>query len=133
MELAKRCEAPYEQALSQLALAELAVARNDTQEASRLLREARGIFEQLGAKRSLKRAEQTETLIRHRSTDHPAGLSNREVEVLELVAEGMTNAEAGEALFISRRTIAQHLRSVYNKLGVNNRAAAVSRWAELKS
>jgi DNA-binding CsgD family transcriptional regulator len=63
--------------------------------------------------------------------NHPAGLSDREVEVLELAAKGMTNAAIGDALYISPRTAAQHLRSVYNKLGVNSRAAAVARWAEL--
>ena len=47
--------------------------------------------------------------------------SDREVEVLEQAATGKTNAEIGEALYISPRTVAQHLRSVYNKLGVNSR------------
>ena len=133
LDLAKRCEAPYEQALTLLALAELAAARDDAQNASRLLREARAICERLGAQRSLQRAVQIEAGLRRSSTEHPAGLSSREVEVLEQAATGMTNAEIGEALYISRRTVAQHLRSVYNKLGVNSRAAAVARWAELNN
>ena len=54
-----------------------------------------------------------------------AGLTPRELEVLRAVAEGLTDAEAGERLYIATRTVSQHLRSVYNKLGVNNRAAAV--------
>ncbi len=131
LDLAERCEAPYEQALAILALAELAATRDDTHEAIHLLREARSICEPLGAQRSLERADQIEAGLRRRSTAHPAGLSDREVEVLEQAATGMTNAEIGEALYISPRTVAQHLRSVYNKLGVNSRAAAVARWAEL--
>ncbi|MFW6075569.1 MAG: response regulator transcription factor, partial [Chloroflexota bacterium] len=54
-----------------------------------------------------------------------AGLTPREIEVLQAIADGLTDAEAGEQLFISTRTVSQHLRSIYNKLGVNNRAAAV--------
>ena len=56
--------------------------------------------------------------------DHPTGLSVREREVLRLVAEGMTDAEVADRLSISPRTVGQHLRSVYNKLGVPSRAAA---------
>ncbi|CAN5539851.1 hypothetical protein BH23CHL2_BH23CHL2_09100 [soil metagenome] len=52
------------------------------------------------------------------------GLTPREIEVLQLVARGMTNDEVSERLFISPRTVGQHLRSIYNKLDVNNRTAA---------
>ena len=54
----------------------------------------------------------------------PAGLSAREVEVLRLVAQGLTNAQVAEQLFLARRTINTHLTSIYTKLGVNTRAAA---------
>jgi class 3 adenylate cyclase len=54
----------------------------------------------------------------------PGGLSAREIEVLRLVAEGLTDAQVAERLFLSRRTVNQHLRSIYNKLGVSTRAAA---------
>lgn len=53
--------------------------------------------------------------------------------MLEQAATGLTNAAIGDALYISPRTVAQHLRSVYNKLGVNSRAAAVARWANLQN
>jgi predicted ATPase/DNA-binding CsgD family transcriptional regulator len=55
---------------------------------------------------------------------HPAGLSAREVEVLGLVAAGMTDAEVAGRLFLSRRTVNAHLRRIYRKLGVNSRSAA---------
>jgi DNA-binding CsgD family transcriptional regulator len=54
----------------------------------------------------------------------PAGLTAREVDVLRLVAVGMSDAEAAERLFLSVRTVNAHLRSIYRKLGVSSRAAA---------
>ena len=55
---------------------------------------------------------------------YPAGLTQREVEVLRLVAEGLTDAQVAEQLFISLRTVNAHLRSIYAKLGVGSRSAA---------
>lgn len=55
---------------------------------------------------------------------YPAGLTTREVEILALVAQGLTDAEVAERLVLSPRTVNAHLTSVYNKLGVNSRAAA---------
>ncbi len=46
--------------------------------------------------------------------------------MLRLVAEGLTDAEIAERLFISRRTVTSHMTSIFNKLGVNARAAAVA-------
>jgi predicted ATPase/DNA-binding CsgD family transcriptional regulator len=54
-----------------------------------------------------------------------ANLSTREVEVLGLVAEGLTDSQVAERLYLSPRTVGQHLRSIYQKLGVPSRAAAV--------
>ena len=59
-----------------------------------------------------------------RSPAYPAGLTAREVEVLRLVAAGLTDAQVAEQLVISLRTVTTHLTSIYNKLGVNSRAAA---------
>jgi DNA-binding NarL/FixJ family response regulator len=53
-------------------------------------------------------------------------LSQRELEVLTLVARGTTNKEAAKKLFISEATVKTHLIHVYAKLGVNDRAAAVA-------
>ena len=52
-------------------------------------------------------------------------LSQRELEVLELVAVGATNREAAARLFISEATVKSHLMNIYAKLGVSDRAAAV--------
>ncbi|WP_323808377.1 response regulator transcription factor [Prauserella endophytica] len=53
-------------------------------------------------------------------------LSQREIEVLELVARGCTNKEAAKRLFISEATVKTHLLHLYAKLGVKDRAAAVA-------
>ena len=55
-----------------------------------------------------------------------APLSQRELEVLELIARGSTNREAAKRLYISETTVKTHLLHVYAKLGVNDRAAAVA-------
>lgn len=52
------------------------------------------------------------------------GLTSREVEVLGLVATGMTNAQVAQRLFLSPRTVQRHLNSVFHKLGVSSRTAA---------
>ncbi len=55
---------------------------------------------------------------------YPAGLSAREVEVLRLIADGLTNTQIAEQLVISPLTVNTHVRSIYNKLGVSSRSAA---------
>jgi DNA-binding NarL/FixJ family response regulator len=58
------------------------------------------------------------------ASEYPAGLTAREAEVLRLVAEGMTNAQVAERLYLSPRTVHRHLNSIYRKIGTNSRAAA---------
>jgi DNA-binding NarL/FixJ family response regulator len=58
------------------------------------------------------------------TSEPPAGLTSREVEVLGLVATGITNAQVAERLFLSPRTVQRHLNSVYHKIGVSSRTAA---------
>jgi HD-GYP domain-containing protein (c-di-GMP phosphodiesterase class II) len=54
----------------------------------------------------------------------PSGLSDREVEVLRLVAKGLSNQEVAQTLVISRRTAEHHVQHVYAKIGTSTRAAA---------
>ena len=55
---------------------------------------------------------------------YPAGLSAREAEVLKLVAQGLTNAQVGQELFISPNTVNRHLTSIYRKTGTTSRVSA---------
>jgi DNA-binding NarL/FixJ family response regulator len=55
---------------------------------------------------------------------YPASLSGREVEVLRLIAEGLTNAQIAGQLVISPLTVNAHVRSIYSKLEVSSRSGA---------
>src|SRR5258708_5434808 len=59
-----------------------------------------------------------------RHSSYPAGLTAREMEVLRLVAQGLSDTQVAEQLVISPRTVNWHLTSIYSKLGVSSRAAA---------
>jgi predicted ATPase/DNA-binding CsgD family transcriptional regulator len=63
-------------------------------------------------------------LERPRPPEHPAGLTLREVEVLRLIAAGLTDAQVADRLVLSVRTVHSHVRSIYRKLGVSSRTAA---------
>ena len=83
------------------------------------LEAARELFERLGAAPDLAR-----DLVRGQARRH--GLSERELEVLRLVASGKSNREIASTLVISEHTVARHLQNIYAKLRVSSRAAATA-------
>jgi DNA-binding NarL/FixJ family response regulator len=56
----------------------------------------------------------------------PAGLTEREVEVLRLIAAGRTNKEIAGELFLSEKTVSRHLSNIFTKVGVSSRSAATA-------
>ena len=56
--------------------------------------------------------------------DYPAGLTEREVEVLRLIAKGQANKQVAAQLGISRKTVGHHIEHIYAKAGVTTRAGA---------
>jgi DNA-binding NarL/FixJ family response regulator len=63
--------------------------------------------------------------------ENPAGLTDRQVEVLRLVGAGLTNAEIADRLVLSVRTVDSHVAAVLGKLGATSRRDAAARAADL--
>jgi DNA-binding NarL/FixJ family response regulator len=76
-------------------------------------------------------AELVTRLVRPQSRTEPGtNLSDREQQVLRLVADGLTDREVGEALGISPRTVGRHVGNILDKLGVRNRAEAARHYRD---
>ena len=59
-----------------------------------------------------------------RRRDNPAGLTDREVDVLGLTVHGLSNKQIAEVLFVSPKTVGHHIQHIYNKIGVSTRVGA---------
>jgi ATP/maltotriose-dependent transcriptional regulator MalT len=113
--------APYDQAL--------ALMHGDDDAAMQALR----IFEDLGADAAaakvrrvlLDRGVKVSRGSARATRKHAAGLTARQAEVLDLLAEGLSNVEIADRLFVSHRTVENHVAAVLMKLDVSNREAAV--------
>jgi DNA-binding NarL/FixJ family response regulator len=114
-------EAPYEAARVRLAMGVACRQVGDEDSATLELQAAADAFRSLGAESDLARTEQLLAPAR------PDGLlSGRELEVLSVLATGMTNREIAVTLMISEKTVARHLANIFVKLGVSSRAAATA-------
>ena len=96
--------------------------------ATRLAAEARTLAERIGHHRALR--DLGADPAPQPARELPDELTEREVEVLQLVAEGLANREIGERLFISANTAANHVRSILTKTGAANRTQAAIYAAE---
>ena len=73
---------------------------------------------------ALGAADRLGAVVEQRKPAH--GLTQRELEVLNLVAQGMSNADIARALFITTKTVKYHLTTIFGKLGVHNRTEAAA-------
>jgi DNA-binding CsgD family transcriptional regulator/tetratricopeptide (TPR) repeat protein len=124
--LADACAVPFERALTLLELAELSVADGRADVARALADEIHSVCLPLRAEPTLRRVDELLATLAGAVGRNvaPAGLTARELDVLRLVAQGLTDAEVAERLFVARRTVNTHLTSIYTKLNVSSRAAA---------
>jgi DNA-binding CsgD family transcriptional regulator len=102
-----------------------------------LIRQAIATFEQMRARPALRQAIQRLRALgvrdlpamprgpRATTLAHPAGLTQRETEILELLAMDLRNADIASRLFLTPKTVSHHLSAIYAKLGVSNRADAI--------
>jgi len=121
----RELEMPYEEAQTSLLLAAVCEKRGDRDGRRLEIDAARRIFTQLRAEPGLARiAEQSA-----RDSQSPIGrLSEREAQVLRLLAAGKTNRAIADQLFISDKTVARHVSNIFDKLGVSSRTGATA-WA----
>ena len=119
------CElrAPYETARTQILIAQAFRILGDEENASAELGTARNAFEKLGASVDLRRADKLLSKEGHLSE---GPLTEREVQVLRLVASGITNRAIAQQLCISEKTVARHLSNIFTKLGLYSRTAATA-------
>jgi ATP/maltotriose-dependent transcriptional regulator MalT len=118
-------EIPYEQAETCLLLAVVCERRGDEDGRRLEIDVARKLFTRLNAAASLTGIAAPP----ERGTAGAAsGLSERELQVLRLLASGKTNRAIAEALFISEKTVARHVSNIFDKVGVSSRTGAAA-WA----
>jgi DNA-binding NarL/FixJ family response regulator len=118
-------DAPYESARVRVGIGLACRVLGDGDAAELEFDAARRVFAALGAAPDLERLDR---LAGEVAAYRPGGLTTREIEVLRLLATGLTNRSIAADLTLSERTVDRHVSNIYTKLDVNTRAAATA-WA----
>jgi DNA-binding CsgD family transcriptional regulator len=122
-EMWERLNCPYEQAL----------ALSDGNEQA--MKKAVEIFDKLGASAASQLIKQRMRKSgiknipkgpRQSTKENPSGLTGRQMEILELVASGLSNSEIGNKLYISNRTVENHISTLFSKLNIHTRTEAAA-------
>jgi len=116
---------PYEEGHTCLLMAGVCERRGDHEGRRLDVEAARRLFKQLNAEYCLARIDRQP---KRPSSEAVGSLSEREAQVLRLIASGKTNRAIAEELFISEKTVARHVSNIFDKLGVSSRSAATA-WA----
>jgi DNA-binding CsgD family transcriptional regulator len=115
--------APYDAARARVHIATALRTLGDDDSADLELDAARWAFEQLGAAPDVALVAK---LARRAASPPPGGLTQREAQILGLVATGATNRGIADQLFLSEKTVARHVANIFLKLGVTSRSAATA-------
>jgi ATP/maltotriose-dependent transcriptional regulator MalT len=120
LDLWQALDVPYEVATVRTLLGQALRAEGDEAAATESFAIAARLFDEIGAQAEagLLRGDPGPVL--------PAGLTEREVEVLRLIAAGMTNNEIAGELYLSVKTVSRHLSNIFTKIGVSSRAGATA-------
>jgi len=116
-------KAPYQAARVRLLIGIACRQIGDEDTAELELEAAKFTFIQLKAKPDL---DQVDTLMHDKIRGKTHGLSQRELQVLRLIAIGKSNKDIANDLFISERTVERHVSNIFNKLAVSSRSAATA-------
>jgi DNA-binding CsgD family transcriptional regulator len=116
-------DAPYEAARTRVLVGLACRALGDDASAQLELDAAAATFERLGAAPDAARVA---AFVEPGRAPELHGLTQRELEVLRLVAAGRSNREIATALVVSEHTVARHLQNIFGKLGVSSRTAATA-------
>lgn len=113
-------DVPYEVATTRTLLGQALRLSGDEAGATESFAAATKLFEHIGARLDAR------GLGDGAKPPLPAGLTEREVEVLRLIAAGMSNNEIASALYLSVKTVSRHLSNIFTKIGVTSRAGATA-------
>ena len=119
----RELEAPYEAARVRVLIALGCRALGDEESATLELEAARRVFAELAAAPDVARVDH---LLRAEPEKSAHGLTERELEVLRLLATGKTNRAIAADLVLAEKTIDRHVTNIFTKLGVSSRAAATA-------
>jgi ATP/maltotriose-dependent transcriptional regulator MalT len=122
-QLWRKLDAPYDAARVRVLVGLACRALGDEEAAGMELDSARRVFARLGAAPELARVD---TPRPPTSTAGPRGLTARELQVLRLLAAGMTNRNIATDLVLAAKTVDRHVSNIFAKLGVSSRAAATA-------
>lgn len=112
---------PYEVATARTLVGQALRVAGDDAAATESFAGAAKLFDEIGASLDARLAHGGMP-----APELPSGLTEREAEVLRLVASGMTNNEIADQLFLSAKTVSRHVSNIFTKIGVTSRAAATA-------
>jgi ATP/maltotriose-dependent transcriptional regulator MalT len=124
-EIWRELEMPYDEARTHVLMAAVCERRSDVEGQRLEVEAAQRLFKQLEIEFSGPHPGAPPKPV---AAGHAGALSEREMQVLRLLASGKTNRAIAEELFISEKTVARHVSNIFDKLGVSTRSAATA-WA----